>query len=357
MKTKAITILTAIAAVATAYAQHSGPPVQMEDEQASLICKVRDDDSNAVANATVELSYYGKKFFFTKPRLQRVKGVTDKDGRFTVTATTWARTMWGKTTRGIYSPPPGVRVKKDGCYDSWSEHVDSFQVSTGKEASITVTMIVPLKKRIKPIAMYAKEAKVSLPEEPGSFGYDLMKGDLVAPLGKGVSSDFVFRITIDPHPKWTNRVDKWVERLFDIGFSNEGDGIQPFFVPIRGNGPQSELVSSQTAPATGYLPSLREADNGWREYYRKTYDHVSDRTWFDEVHYYFRVRSKPDGSALYGKIYGIFRVEHWGSDNTPHVTFTYFLSPDGTRNVEYESRKSFFPFDCQAGAEGIPWKP
>jgi uncharacterized protein YceK len=241
-----------------------------------------------------------------------LRGTTDEQGMF----------RWTSYNHRI----DYYELSKEGYYNTKS----NCEVTTSELASIgTKTMNVTLKRIKNPIPMYAKEAEVKLPEAEGTFGYDLVKGSLVAPFGKGSVPDFIFRLTRDP-------------KTVDIVFSNNGDGIQPFFTPHRYSN-SSALVSDHTAPLTGYFPSLREADDDWQNKYKqKDYSRLK-REWSEEVNYYFRIRSTDDNTAnntaLYGKIYGPFRLKYWDG-NVPHICFTYYLNQDGSNNVEFARGKN-----------------
>jgi hypothetical protein len=75
-------------------------------------------------------------------------------------------------------------------------------------------------------------------------------------------------------------------------------------------------------------------------------------SWHSTVNYYFRVRSKKGGQALYGKIYGFFRSGTYGKPTGPHIEFTYYLNPDWTNNVEFAH--SFSPSSSEVGFENPP---
>jgi hypothetical protein len=168
---------------------------------------------------------------------------------------------------------------------------------------------------------------VYLPTPNGTFGYDLVAGDLVSPHGTGRVADFIFHASTA-----TDKTDFDV----DITFSNPQDGLQPFFVQRR-KAITSELRSSHTAPTDGYFASLSEADDEWKQKYKALRE--SERVWAEEVNYYFRVRSGTTGNPLYGKVYGFFRSLIIG-DGTPALWFTYFVNPDGTRNLELDPKQN-----------------
>lgn len=84
-----------------------------------------------------------------------------------------------------------------------------------------------------------------------------------------------------------------------VSFSNNGDGIQSLFVPIRGG--HSALRLPSQAPVDGYKPVLIK-----HEYKERGHKAYSD--YRDDQNDFIRVRTKKDAqedifSALYGKIF------------------------------------------------------
>jgi hypothetical protein len=186
--------------------------------------------------------------------------------------------------------------------------------------------IIPISlKRIgQPIAMYArKRAQLELPKVGESLGFDLVAFDWIAPYGKGQFSDFVFTLSEPGNDR------KGGTKTLLLAFANEGDGIQLFEAdPNEG----SELRLPAIAPESGYAP---------------TFTQRADKTYAPnkKANYFFRVRTAKDGamirSALYGKIHGDIGVDTINS-KTALVFLTYYLNPDGTRNVEFDPTKNLF---------------
>ncbi len=66
----------------------------------------------------------------------------------------------------------------------------------------------------------------------------------------------------------------------------------------------------------------------------------------DGIPFFFRVRTVLDGkgiirSAMYGKIHGNINFDVIDA-KTAVVLFSYFLNPDGTRNVEFDIHQNLF---------------
>ena len=102
----------------------------------------------------------------------------------------------GETSGGLT-----YRVQKDGYYQSegvykeWQEKwmpPDSPNIKKGRWQPWNPTFDMVLKKIKNPIPMYVKSLSVGVPEFGKLLGFDLEKGDWVAPYGKGNSSDLLF---------------------------------------------------------------------------------------------------------------------------------------------------------------------
>jgi hypothetical protein len=202
---------------------------------------------------------------------------------------------------------------------------------TYDQARWNPTQTIVLKKIGKPIAMYAKQARIEVPELEKSIGFDLMEGDWVAPYGHGKQSDFIFQAQ--------RRFASWqdFDSSFQLSFSHPNDGLVPVVVPLNQG---SILRMSALAPEDGYVTKLSEqlSDNpskGWEKSEKK------DRN------YYFRVRTAIDDrgnivSAHYGKIYGDFKIDAINS-KTLLIFFQYYINPNpNSQNVEFDPKQNLF---------------
>ena len=234
----------------------------------------------------------------------------------------------------------GIAAGKDGYY--WSSgykvRFTNFVGTVAKKWQPWNPVIdVVLKKIGNPIPMYARWVRDAIiPKEGAAVGFDLQKGDWVAPYGRGEVVDIVFRLDRAPSRVVPSRYGDI--RLFDdrltVSFPNEGDGIQSVLVPHRGG--RSNLRLPATAPENGYVTNLVKR-------VAQEEDKPASSGLDEDANYFFRVRTKKDEagriiSAVYGKLYGDFSGFDYGK-----LTFIYYLNPTpNDRNVEFDPTKNLF---------------
>ena len=280
--------------------------------------QVQDPTGYPLANAEVSISYTtsidpsGK----TAPNMVTESGTTNGDGLFIY--------------RGLVGISPTVGAGCEGYYRTSNAPLTSSQQT------------VVLRPMREPVPMYAKSTSIRLPRSEGRFAYDLVVGDLVAPDGRGVTEDVI--LGIDAGDRIPGRRD------VDIEFSRLLDGIQAIFLPERVE-PHSDYNFPYLAPEDGYSRTLSQANGDWPENYARwargeraaelpALWYWTDielplmRSWGGEVNYIFRVRCSGVPGCLYGKIYG--QVEAVSNpDGIVNVGLTYYLNPDGRRNLEF----------------------
>lgn len=289
---------------------------------AKFTIRAIDESANAIPDAKINVSIPKATGWGWGP-VQKMEYVTDSNGLCIVQAE--------------YEGCAWVGVRKDNYYKS------SIEVRLKKSSNIfhgwepwNPTIEVVLKKIGTQIPMYAKREQGKLPQANAECGYDLTKGDWVAPYGKGETPDFVFKIAgySREEPSTTRFPEVFFDYTLTLTFSNPDDGIQSVFAPPRGG---SELRLAHEAPESGYdnllkLRVLREKD---KTGYKTSYDN----TRLDQ-NYYFRVRTQRDAkgniiSGLYGKISGNME---FGSG---YVNFTYYLNPDPvSRGLEWDGKNN-----------------
>jgi len=192
-------------------------------------------------------------------------------------------------------------------------------------------IILRKKENPRPLYLY-KVDWVKIPGYDQPYGYDLEKADWVAPHGEGVHADFVFTARGERKSKDEFRMD------FDLSFMNPNDGL---IEVEKSETSMSQLLLGRIAPTAGYTPQHTDSfgvESKERDLVSIRPDRQKKR---DQIEgYWFRVRSDPpagpaeDMEGRYGKIVGPIRFSGRPEKN-PSVSFTYFLSPDRSRSLEF----------------------
>jgi hypothetical protein len=206
--------------------------------------------------------------------------------------------------------------------------------SAGKWQPYDQSVTVILKRKLKPIPMYAKDLRsgLSVPRKGMPCSYDFEVGDWLAPDGKGKTADIVF--TVDS--KDTSGGD--FTSLVKISFPNKGDGLLRFL--DKPNQGKDCLKSAHQAPENGYQPVA--------EYFRNRENGRFATDLNTDANYYLRTRTVlgADGkviSAHYAKVYGEF------------MYFSYYFNPTANdRNVEFDPERNLFP---KTGPNPSPYEP
>jgi hypothetical protein len=259
-------------------------------------------------------------------------------------------------------------------------------------------LIVPIKRKANPVPMYHHDIRASPPDRLRPLGFDLVMADWVQPHGKGEVADLAHfqRCTIRniqrfqaptlqqadhaarvalgrdyhmmaerqivggraellpygtpvagfnfPAPEAQDGYEVFGVRKADreckgeIRFDNPGDGLQ--FVPTAPSDQlkrmlfRSDLESDHLAPEAGYQAV-------WTYSSKNKPDYETPGHYNGEQVAYIRIRSKmeADGrivSALFGKAYDM----EPDFARLPHLIMDFYLNPDGTRNVEYDTQRN-----------------
>jgi hypothetical protein len=175
------------------------------------------------------------------------------------------------------------------------------------------TITVKLRPKKDPVPMVYKRIELKkIPKKQIKIGFDLEKGDWVAPYGKGKIADFIFI------PNWYSFDPiKGSEGSYKLVFSNPDDGIQEYEFPKNLD---SSFKWAYVAPTNNYS-NILEQKSVWTKTGRL-------KKGYKNCNYIFRVRSKRNKkgkiiSACYGRIkgpidvgpYGKFNMEYWFNPN------------------------------------------
>ncbi len=284
---------------------------------------VKDDEGKPVEGAEVRVTF--ERFF-------------SETGGLSFTNSTNARGVWQR--RELTSGNVGGIVTKKGYYMTPFEF-KGLKLSTEDIQPTThflpATNHIILRKEINPAPMYAREVTLKVPVSGKPMGFDFMAGDWVAPDGKGKVADVVMTLS------WTATDFRNWSKHFKLVFQNPGDGIVR--IPTNQYYRDCSFGLPRFAPETGYEPELYEA----RVSTNDVVSGIPPVPLRDEC-FFFRIRAvkAPDGSitkALYGKIRSNYKqngITAYGDGDTGTINFTYYLNPDGTRNMEFDPEKNLF---------------
>ena len=277
--------------------------------------RVVDDDGLPVEGANVFAFFY-----HPRGRDNARYGKTDTNGVCVAT--------------GISSMDMRFEISKEGYYASEGKyefpgHAEPSVVD-GKWQPWRTELAVLFRRRMAPVAMYAKRVDLQIPLTNTTVGFDCLRGDLVFPYGSGERSDMLFEYRNDFTDAWN------FDKSMRIFCSNQSDGLR--------------LVDS--VPCGSEFRSVYEsAGDEWGgevdlELKRTTNTILKRNELEDSQYITFRVRSSrgPNGQVvggMYGKIYGPLK---YGLGPRHHyLTFTYYLNPTpGDRNLEFDPKQNLF---------------
>lgn len=251
----------------------------------------------------------------------------------------------------------GMNIRKGGYYDSSNPfEFKEYNKLLNRYEPYPQALTIILRKKKNPVPMYAKKNTgtnlLDLPEKGVDIGYDLEKGDFVAPYGKGAVSDFIFSHTGNyerPEPGQPSYIaldrvynrDGYLEGKTILKFSNPHDGIigyskgslvySSFKWPYEVSGEEFEKQYEY------YEIDVRDTSKGKKS---KTVKNIVENSFI------FRVRTKIDAqgniiSACYGKL------DKLDFNITKRFEFVYYFNPDGARNLEFDPKKNLFNYNSK----------
>jgi hypothetical protein len=280
--------------------------------KAQLTVRVTDDEGKPVAGATIAVL----------GSFRESEGKTDLEGRFTATL----RNAWSAVD---------IVIRKRGYY-SINRHIFEFSGGDvdGRWQPWNPELSFLLARRRSPVVLqhkYVEGEKIPMRDRP--VGYDLIVGDWVAPVGRGLVNDFIFLAQTAA----TN--DNSTSNRLILSFTNPSDGLIRTNIHWRND---YDLRLPPMAPEAGY-------SNKWELHLMESKDPQShtvhaQANWSEDDNYYFRVRTKTDSaggilSAIYGKIYEGIQYHPRSAHPNAAVSFEYYLNPDGTRNLESKGER------------------
>jgi len=290
--------------------------------QGQVTFRVIDSTGRPVEKANVRATFFESDSY---GYINFARGQTDTNGLFIAS---------GKT---IYDVT--FDVKKDGFYSTEGQYQFYRRgedcVQNGRWQPWNPTNTVVLKEHRNPVAMCAKEVDIRIPVRDQAIGFDLEKGDWVAPHGQGTMADLLINFTA------TYEGPQAFSKRIELSVSNPRDGVQAFALDRT-----SELMSLYAAPEEGYAPKLVDEQVRTRTKILKSSEIGKGQ------YLVFRVRSvtNEEGgivSANYGKIYGPNLldpiIEYGRMRDTDRLMFTYYLNPTpNDRNLEFDPSRNLF---------------
>lgn len=281
-----------------------------------VVLHVVDEEGKSVGGASV-------KFVFGEARNSKavvnVQGVTDGNGLFTGEG----------HTDGMF----GASVDKEGFYSSGVSTPPLNDIVNGKAQTVSGRSV--LRPKVEPVALYVKRVQTEIPALDQPCGYDLEKGDWIAPYGKGERSDFVFSV----HSDFKDRFNFAAEG--SLAFSQPLDGLIRMASPDFARNSAFRWV--RIAPENGYAAShairFKNHDPRTGPEPEITFD-LNDRF----RGYFFRVRTVEQNGRIvvanYGKVVGDIGIDPRES-KTCQIFFTYYFNPTSLdRNLEWDTKRN-----------------
>jgi hypothetical protein len=220
----------------------------------------------------------------------------------------------------------GIEVSSPGFYHCFVTVADA---DLGSHTDSETAFSVPLKRIIAPRPLIGKSAWVILPSLSGTIAYDLLAGDIVAPLGSGKVSDC--EITWSPPPSHS-RVNQ--RDLYDIRFTNPRAGITKGGTSASKVISGSDLRSDKVAPNSGYVSSMRKSEMA------RMHSGSTANSDAGDIYYFCIVR---EGGRLYGKILGEPQTIFFTGESHPVIKFAYAINPTGDLSLEPDLNSISFP--------------
>ena len=301
---------------------------------ARVVAVVQDDTGAPVTNAPVVMFTF-KRWIpgpeFGRDEFDRADAKTDTNGVAVITM---------PSARGEFSLRT---MPMEGFYFDRGVRFRLSSATGGRWQPWGQTNVLVVRQIDNPIAMCARAFRgpeLMVPENGKPVGFDLMKGDWVAPYGGGSTADFVFNVRWVSHGRNETRHLRY-EAQMDLSFANDGDGLFEMRVPCHAPPCGSVYRMPRTAPADGYAPQFSRTQ--FRSDKARSEDPPPD------VNYFFRVRTRRDAngavaSALYGKIHGPLQVGV--VDAGACIEMCYYLNPTpNDRNTEFDPKRNLLKSD------------
>ena len=278
--------------------------------RANITLRVIDQDERPVSGANVFVY-----FTLADSPENSVSGTTDTGGLFTAEKLCTSTCRWTVSkpnyyaTSGSHAFSANVMAStvKNGCWQPWGQ-----------------TLTVVLKEKREPVSPVVKRIDLEIPAYGTEVGFDLEKGDWLAPHGTGQNAHVFFTL----FEEYKDRANQKQELA--LRFPDNDCGV------IREKqDAYSELQTAYAAPLDGYAQTLTLA---WEGLAGKK---VMDNRLAPDDYLIFRFKTGSDAPNVepafrYGTLCGALDFSP-GLPNARRLWFTYCLNPQANdRNLEFK---------------------
>lgn len=307
------------------------------------------DTKMPMSNVTVVAGFRHNTFSWDSPSTYNEKvGVSAADG----TVLFRGKTNCGRVIctvsdfRGYYDARPIYLYGDKG--ECKGVPISMIRLFVPEKWVVTNDVRIVMRKVGRPIPLHAKrierwEESGLYPAGTNTIAYDLMQGDWLPPLGKGVHADIeLVHRRLD---KGEGRLYEWekLEKIWrdeiEMRFTGEDNGLVGYASD------PSETLRIRTAPEDGYRPNLLV----WAEMDKRLKHHSNEDP---NRSYAFRIRTRRNErgevvEAFYGKIYQNPRLLGGGGYPLHGFEMVYYLNPTSLdRNLEWDRKNNGFKGEC-----------
>jgi hypothetical protein len=202
----------------------------------------------------------------------------------------------------------------------------------------SVNIKIMLRRRKKPVSMYAKEKTIKIPSLGDKVGFNLETAKTVRADSDSAKADMYFSLS------GYNRSKNDLKATMRLSFKNEESGIKKVDPVSR----YSEFQFPYSAPAKGYVSQIQRS---YQYGSGESDDDFSYKSNIEEgaLGYIFRIvrdsdKGEDNQSVTYGRMMGEFEF-HIAPGGEPggEIYLTYYYNPDPeSRSLEFNPRRNLF---------------
>ena len=267
--------------------------------EAKVTLRVIDSGGKPVPEAEVKVAFSPRD---PNEAGKNITGLTDKESLFVATGKTTydvsysaSKTNYYLTVRNFPFYWQGTECVKDGRWQPWNP-----------------TLEVVLKEKRKPIPMLTKRVELTFPKRI-AVGFDVERGDLVTPYGKGINTNIIFKYT----STFSRENIHYITNDITLSTYRRGGFIQLKLEQY------SRKENVYEAPTEGYRDSLTF------ELVRWPGKIIKDVSLPKQSYLVFKT-NEAKNSARFGIIRDFEYGECWEQPNYCTVIFMYYFNPTPT---------------------------